>query len=455
MVRRATFPLDGKLVILVAALDNIGTTTTLASSVTLSSVVTLGAAVALFAMWLPSTMEASRQRRAEMPLVGRVVRDKSRALPKALWLWFAWAVLSLSWDVDRGKWALQNLCVYAGFMFAADLTARHASVEYGRKLFRALVWVAWLISLVYLFSVLRYGLGTTVVLRSRGTAIEDAILSGTAVLAWRGLRIPIARFLPIVLLGTVTLSLSRMSLAITMLALFTAFSVSGSRQQKGIMSKRTFMRLVGGVLAAGAVFTYLVYNWAPLHNRFIGGDKASVGGVQINTSGRLEIWSGLWHNAWSSMTHVIIGQGVASSELAVAAAFHINEVTQRQLADPHNDFLRMFFDFGIIGFVLFVVGMVQLATRIYRFAVEESDRTIRAMHWAAFIAACSLLGSMITDNPVVYSFCMFPFGALVGLSMGLARQRVKREELEHLKMQLLDLPEAPAPARPRILPSDT
>jgi len=441
--------LDGKIVMVVAALDNIGTTTTLASSVTLSSVVTLAAAVGLFLMWVPAHMDDARERRSESGTVP-FVRDKSQALPRALWLWFCWVLLSFGWNADIGKLAIQNLCVYASFVFVADLTARHATVEYGKRLLGALTWVVWIISLVYLLSVAKYGLGTTVVLRSRGTAIEDAILAGAVVLAWRGFRIGAARFVPIFLLVTVTLSLSRMSLAICMLAIATAYSVSSGRR-KAIMSKRSFRRLVGGVLAAGGAFTYLVFNWAPLRDRFIGGDQAVVGGVQINTSGRIGIWSLLWHNAIPSITHIIIGQGAASSEILLGAQFAV--IRGKQVLEPSCDYLRMFYDFGLVGLALFVVGMVQLAIRTYRWAAEEPGRHVATLHWAAFLASAALLGSMITDNPVTYSFCMLPFGALIGISMGLARNRMRRRELLSLQMQLAEVPGEALSPRPRILPS--
>ncbi|MGD0081693.1 MAG: O-antigen ligase family protein [Acidimicrobiales bacterium] len=448
----ATLPLEAKLVVVVAALDNIGTTTTLASSLSLSSVVTLVATVGLLVMWLPARMR--RLNETEPRVARALARDKSRELPRPLWLWFVWVLLSFSWNHSVGKYSFQNLCVYAGFMFTADLLARHASLEFGKRLVRALMWVVLIISAVYLFSVVQYGLDNVVVLRARGTAMEEAMLAGTAVLAWRGLRVPIGRIVPIVLLLSVTLSLSRMSLAISVLAAACAFAVSGRRRT--LMSKRTFLRLLAGVAAAGSIFTYLAFKWAPLHNRFFGGDRATVGGVTINTSGRLTIWRLLWDNAWSSTTHVLIGQGAASSELFLQR-LSLNAASGHQVADPHNDFLRMFYDFGAVGFVLFGIGMVMLAVRAYRWANEEPDRQIATLHWASFLATCGLLGAMITDNGVTYSFCMFPYGALVGLSMGLARNRAAQLALSEVEVQVQpQVPESPDEGRlpgPRLWPS--
>jgi hypothetical protein len=434
-----SLPLEGRLIVAVAALDNIGTGASLAASVSVSSVVTLGAAVGLLLMWLPARLEDVL--RPQPGVVRALARDKSKGMPKALWLWFAWVLVSFSWNQSIGKWAIQNVCVYAGFMFSVDLLARHASLELGKRFIRMMMWVIWLTSIAYLITVLKYGLGTNAALSARGSAIQDALLTGTAVLAWRSLRIPVARFLPIVLLVAVSASLSRMALAICILGVASAWAVSGKRRK--VISRRAFLRLLGGVAAAAAAFAYLVFNWKPLHDRFLGGDNASVAGLSINTSGRLAIWRLLWDNAWSSMTHVFIGQGAGTSELLVQA--HTTRIT-----DPHNDFLRMFFDFGAVGFVLFTVGMIALAIRAYRWATDEPDRQIAAVHWASFLATCALLGSMITDNPVTYSFTMLPYGALVGLSMGLARKRATQLASAELQMQAPESIEDEQLADPRL-----
>jgi hypothetical protein len=450
VTRRAILPLEAKLVVLVGAVDNIGTTTTLAASVSLSAVVTLLAAAGLLVMWVPARLR--RWSRSEPHIPRALARDKSQELPQALWLWFGWVVLSFGWNHSIGKWAIQNLCVYAGFLFSADLLARYGSLELAKRVIRLLIWVLWIINLLYLLLVAKYGLGANVVLGARGTAIEDAIMAGAAVLAWRGLHLSIARFLPIVLVLAVTLSLSRMALAISILAAVSAFAVSGKRRPH--LSKRALLRLLGGVIAAAGAFGYLAFSWAPLRSRFVQGDSAKVGGVGINTSGRLHLWAALWNHAWSSMTHVIIGQGAASSDL-FALASTLNVARATQVADPHDDFLRMFYDFGVVGLVLFTVGMVALAIRAYHWAKEEPDRQVAAVHWASFLTTCALLGTMITDNPVTYSFCMLPYGALVGLSMGLARKAAAQRVMSEPEMQAPPLSvEAPLPG-PRVWPSST
>jgi O-antigen ligase len=416
----ANLTLDGKLVIAIAALDNIGTTTPLASSVSLSAVMTLFTAIALLMMWVPARSANAAERRAA--LLGRRITKLQKStlgLPVPLWLWFSYAIVSLAWVQDLGKWAVQNLCVYGSFLFAADLGARFATIDRAKNLMRALCWVVWIISLVYLTSVGIYGLGATQILRSRGTAIENAILAGACIIAARGLRLKVARWLPPVLLVAVILSLSRMSLAITILALFAGFSVTG-KSHKAIMSSATFKKLLLGTLTGGAAFIYLVLNWAPLHNRFVGGDNASIGGVQINTSGRASMWSKLWDNAVLQFNHVLFGQGPASSEIFVQKNVDTSQL--RSVADPHNDYLRMFYDYGIVGEILFVTGMIMLLYRIYRWAKNESVRDVAMIHWTAFLSGGALMGCMITDNPVVYPFCMLPFAALVGMSMGLARK---------------------------------
>lgn len=153
-----------------------------------------------------------------------------------------------------------------------------------------------------------------------------------------------------------------------------------------------------------------VTSWAPLRDRFSEGDVSlSVAGININAEGRTEIWGVLW----SDVQHEpVVGHGPGAGS---ARAFALSTAFDQ----PHNDFLRVLYDFGFVGLGLLVWFGVRTA-RLLRYIRKRAPDTVPAL--AALNAGAAVLIVMVTDNPLDYPVVMIPLGALIGLGLGSARR---------------------------------
>jgi O-antigen ligase len=200
----------------------------------------------------------------------------------------------------------------------------------------------------------------------------------------------------IALLG-IAFSLSRMALfAAFVLFLATMFLAPGKR-----LIRSTILSVL--VLAVGV---WAVTSWAPLRDRFVQGDLSfSVAGIKINSEGRTEVWAVLWSEAQNDP---LIGHGPgAASALSVSL--------DPAFDHPHNDYLLVFYDFGVLGLVL-LTWFSMRSVRLLRRARKRSRGLIPAV--AALNAGLAVLIVMTTDNPLDYPFIMIPLGALIGLGLG-------------------------------------
>ena len=156
------------------------------------------------------------------------------------------------------------------------------------------------------------------------------------------------------------------------------------------------------VIAGGA---WAVTFWAPLHDRFAQGDVSlSVAGIDVNAEGRTQVWTVLWSGV---QNEPLTGHGPGSASalsLTIDPAFD----------NPHNDYLRILYDFGIVGFALLAWSSMRSAG-LLRHARTSSHDSIPA--GAALNAGLAVLITMATDNPLDYPFVMIPLGALIGLGL--------------------------------------
>ena len=182
-----------------------------------------------------------------------------------------------------------------------------------------------------------------------------------------------------------------------------------------------FVTAVGVTLGIG----YLaIQDIGPLHGRFYNGDVQAIGGgFSINVEGRSQVWATTWH---SYLTSPWIGHGVGSADNL------ITRVYSAAIGHPHNDYLRLLHDYGLLGACLWGIGYVSLLTRTWRSwhssaIATRGSQTVDSssehrIHAAAFLALVGVAIAMVTDNAIVYTFVMCPLGVLVGLSLGLSRR---------------------------------
>ncbi|HVU88295.1 MAG TPA: O-antigen ligase family protein [Pirellulales bacterium] len=125
-------------------------------------------------------------------------------------------------------------------------------------------------------------------------------------------------------------------------------------------------------------------------------------------AGRFEAWPEIWKEAW---THPLLGAGVGS-------AYDFVPQVWEDIFHVHNDYLRVFFELGIVGEVIFVFAMLWQLVFLYRHTQIARGLT-RSTFVAAFMGWCALMISSGSDNTIIYNiyFTNLLF-ALIGAANG-------------------------------------
>jgi hypothetical protein len=187
------------------------------------------------------------------------------------------------------------------------------------------------------------------------------------------------------------------------------------------------------VMAGGLFFT------PTIQSRFFGDDKASAEGLmdpEAIGTGRFEAWPLILEEAWRRPW---LGSGVGHSALFVPTVWP-------KMAHPHNDYLRVFLELGLVGVAIFlptlVWQLVDIRRRIVR--IPRDPRSRRYVHdpaqcaWvAAYLGLGAFLLTACTDNPLVYNiWFMDPLFAVLGAAYGLTSPPPSRPRL-HIPRSLV------------------
>ncbi|HUZ83472.1 MAG TPA: O-antigen ligase family protein [Gaiellales bacterium] len=323
-----------------------------------------------------------------------------------------WTLAAFSWG-GVNKAGEQNVLVYLGFVLMIPIAAtlgRHRPVATYRTMERGFL-VAAVISLglysagVVLAGVHGHGSNTVVSARPFG-------LWGVILVAWfmagRSVGIRWSTWLVVAVVLLTTLSLSRSALG-TQFALI----VLSRFEPKNF---RGWFRSAGIAVAVVAVAVAAVFLIPPLHHRFFHGQTTNIGGVSLNTTGRIVLWSANWD---AFLKSPVIGHGPGHSDMLTAALLGHNA------GHPHNDYLRLLVDYGVIGLAIWVIAYLALLVFTWRAwqATRGSRTSSERVHQAAFLALVGIALCMSVDNPLIEIIKMAPLGALVGLSIGMWKPR--------------------------------
>ncbi|MFC3573656.1 O-antigen ligase family protein [Streptomyces yaanensis] len=317
-----------------------------------------------------------------------------RKVPKILWIFLAWALMDTVTH-GTGVKALQNISCY--FLFVGSIQAfSRLSEKYDIRFAKAVVILGWLRATVYAVELGLDGFGAAGVFPRRSFAIQALLIM--AVMIPFGGNNRWCRLLPFVLLLEITLSGSRTAMAVGAVLLSLSMRSSGVVR----LSRTAFRAALIGL--AG----YFALILSPdLQERFFSGDLAwNVQGVPLNAEGRAILWSIVTEHAQSNPW---TGFGAGS------ASHVINEVLGTQ-DQPHNEYLRLWHDFGYIGLGLWLIGYLLLMVRCWQGTRGHSTGGA-APHYAALLALLGIGLMAITDNVFVYYYAMVPLGAMVGISL--------------------------------------
>lgn len=319
----------------------------------------------------------------------------ARTLPAA-WVGFLlWAVLlCLLHPPDLG--GVQNLLVYVAFFGGIWVTARRCTPATPDLVLKWLLRGAWVLATLSATQTAIGGFNAEGELLGRRSFGLVALFAIAAICSYWTTLPARHRWLGLVLVVEIAASGSRMSLALA--AMVAAGSVLARKPQPSRL-------LLRGLLAA-AGFVALAANWAPLRDRFIGGDSGlTIGGLTLNSEGRGRIWAALVRlvneNPW--------GLGFGQAEA------HVEDITRSAIAQPHNDYLRLLVDTGWLGLGLWVLGALMMIRWLLRLIVQDEER--RPLHVTALLGFAAMLGQMVTDNPIIYIFVVVPAAALLGTSL--------------------------------------
>ncbi len=384
---RMTFPVFAALVI--ALVIDTPQKLTL-GPITLSGAITIALAAAL-ALLSPMSLLArfSPYGRSSAPGLEPVTRRRWTAVPWPLAIFVTYAFLRwLLWPTQDG---LQNVALYIIFVLTILIAATFSSAGSGEWALIRFAWVSVTVTVVFLAS--RF-IGVEIY-NERPYAVASVVLMAVLVpLRSSNFVLRIAPYL--VLLGVV-LSLSRTATVICLLLL--VFRVVRGRRGKRLA------RAIAWIVTLASVGVLVVWGYTPFRERFFGGDNAITlsNGLTLNTSGRDRLWeftiSSWQRNPW-------FGNGPGSAQEAITPMF-------RNIEHPHNEYLRILHDFGIVGLALFALGVLILLGQLW----QRARRYDEPHHWAALMSLLAVLAIAVTDNPLISQFVMIPVGALIGLSL--------------------------------------
>jgi O-antigen ligase len=338
-------------------------------------------------------------------------RHGARSVPTAFWpflIFLAWVISSLLWFRPT-MLGLQNVTVwiaFAGVTMLAENVAAGLTVP-PTWLGKTLELATWCACGLYIVFMVIDGLGTDIVFHARTFALMVLFGLSWFLAGWRyGVRRSLTYSLLIVAL--IGLSLSRMALSAAVLQYPLA--------RASIHSRRGWLRLAFAAIMAVLTLFILLYSVKPLRERFYLDDTVSsidAGEAESYTSGRFRYWV---ITLASSMDSPWIGQGAGS------AAGVLNRLYP-WIEHPHDEYLRVLHDYGLVGLALFVVsmGMLLRATCQNWLLAERSRKQQARLHLTAFLVLLALCYTILTENSLVYLFIMAPVGVVVGTSLGLRR----------------------------------
>jgi len=346
--------------------------------ISVSGVLTIMSAVLLLVL-LPSIT----------PQIAGTCKQRDAGLGSwTLLLFPAYALVRLIIDFDAA--GLQNVCVYIGFILTIVIVGAAGREGDAEAWGRVLLLAGGGATVSYLINHFA-GMGF---LGDRSFALSAMICLALAVTYRNGW---LAHILPwLIVLGAVV-SLSRTATIVCLAMLVGLVSRLHPRWRvAGTIS------LVLGI-AVAVVALYLFY--PPFQDRFTTGDAAvAVGGTSLNTSGRTALWAVAYEDA---LRAPLLGHGPGAAGELMQRAFP-------GTGHPHNDYLRLFEDLGLVGVTLWMLALTSLFASALR-RVRALDRPI---DWAALLCTLAIVLASITDNVIVYAFVMIPAGAVIGLSRG-------------------------------------
>jgi len=202
-----------------------------------------------------------------------------------------------------------------------------------------------------------------------------------------------SRYAAALSLGLILVTVERMASVVAVFLLLPLRFVSFKR--------RPVISLFVGAAAASLV-ALLLLQVPTVKYRFFEDKEAPVFAREesvINTTGRLELWYVTLEDA---LEKPFLGHGTGSSEVLIPIAVP-------GLDHPHEEYLRVYHDLGVIGLGLFLWAWFgRLAKHLRLWHSLDHSPQFAQPHMAAGLATAALMLSYFTDNALVATFVQIP-----------------------------------------------
>ena len=333
------------------------------------------------------------------------IYKQTNGLLLACTLFLAWVFFSFSWAPRLTNEGIQNTIIYTGFIVCIFTSIHIAS----NNTYTKTLWFKS-IHLGVLVLTCSYLIHAIIIEKSffiSRAAIPLACLWGISFLVarWHTEEKASYLFAATGLLLITVLTSARMPLLLGILLIALGASLKGSTI--------SIARVLFFACSSAIILFFAVSQVESLQSAFFKGDRAfKIGSIYLNTSGRITLWTVTLNNI---LTTPWIGQGAGTSVISLDAI--------KFSSHPHNDYLRLLHDFGIIGFSLWMLVTLKLFRHVVRAWQDAYKRDCikeKVIHLTAILSLLACFLSMLTDNTIVYGFFMFPLGSIVGASIGIS-----------------------------------
>lgn len=312
-----------------------------------------------------------------------------------------YGAISLFWAPEL-KDGAQQVILQIGFLGLILLVSR-CSRRPGQA--RVIEWCLLIApvaaTFIYAVSVLVYGSGNDAWLSARLFAIFALFGVGQLTARWaQGSRWALG--LAIVVCAVILVSLSRTAF-LGALIMFPLSRIRGA-PLKGALRAGLYTAVIGLLLFACISF------YEPLRLRFFKGDvSVGYGGFVVNGEGRASVWAALIST--EPLSHPV-GIGAGGSR------YFLRVFTRTGLEHPHNDYLRVLIEYGILGLPVWLLSLGFIIRAIWKKWGEAKKGTAaNRTACAAFVTLMACVVVMLTDNLMVYGFAQFPLACCIGLAL--------------------------------------
>ena len=251
---------------------------------------------------------------------------------------------------------------------------------------------------------------------SRGIPLYLLLVLAVALSAWRyGPRKRAGKLICIIAMGTVLFTLART-------ASLLAFGFFAIRK----VNPRRKWQLITAATVVGVVAFYAVTYIPILHQRFFFWEDWSISqGLRgFNTAGRNIMWPATFSSAMESP---LTGRGLGTARVVVADLFGGRDMSEYH---PHNEYLQVFHDLGLLGLALVVMAWGFLLVRTWQKWEHAKDPYTAKWNMAAALSVGVIMTSSLTDNTLHYPFVLVTAMTVIGVAEYFNQNGWMREEQE-------------------------